>query len=74
MYDDGPDQVVMEIGDNGKGFVASEQIEKSPTLGLQLIRLLAQQLDASLELDSTVGTKYKLVINMAENSSLKESA
>lgn len=74
MFNDDNGKLVMEIGDNGKGFVINERNEKSPTLGLQLIRLLSQQLDATLDLDSSAGTKYRVVINLAQPAPVKQSA
>ena len=52
--------VKLEIGDNGIGLPAEFQKMQSDTLGLQLVTTLAEQLDATLEVDSDGGAHYKI--------------
>ncbi len=47
------DNIVLEVKDNGKGFPKDLNWEDSPSLGLRLVRLLTQQLDAEIEVQSS---------------------
>lgn len=54
-------QCALTIADNGTGF-DKKDISKSTSLGMMIIENLTEQLEGSLEIDSTnQGTKYKLV-------------
>jgi two-component sensor histidine kinase len=48
------------IGDNGQGLPSDIDMENPKTFGLRIIRLLAEQLNANLTVDSTNGTVYTL--------------
>ena len=48
------------ISDNGVGLPAGFNIKKDMSLGMQLIHLLAEQIDGKVELSSGKGTAYKL--------------
>lgn len=52
--------LVLSISDNGIGIPADFDYHKSKSLGMQLIYLLADQIDAELTLDLEQGTKYVL--------------
>jgi PAS domain S-box-containing protein len=52
------EKVEIKIGDNGKGLPQDFDFEKSESLGLQLVYTLADQLDASIEVNSKNGTNY----------------
>lgn len=54
-------QVVFRISDNGKGFQEEPNINRPKSLGMQLISLLASQLNAELTLDTKNGVTYTLV-------------
>ncbi|AFZ46708.1 signal transduction histidine kinase [Cyanobacterium stanieri PCC 7202] len=44
--------ITLEVKDDGKGFPEDLNWEESPSLGLRLVRLLTQQLDAEIEVTS----------------------
>lgn len=50
--------ITLEIGDDGKGLPDEFEKMQSDTLGLQLVSTLAEQLDATLEVNSEKGTHY----------------
>jgi PAS domain S-box-containing protein len=52
--------LTLTIADNGIGLPAELDWEKSETLGLRLIKMLAQQLNGSVELDRIKGTTFHL--------------
>jgi two-component sensor histidine kinase len=49
------------IQDNGSGFPAGLDVENAETLGLRLVRMLAYQLEASIDIDSQCGTCYNII-------------
>jgi len=51
---------VLKISDNGKGLPASIKIDKTNTLGLQLINALVEQLNGELSISRQKGTTYKI--------------
>lgn len=53
-------QVLLQIGDNGTGIDANVDFENPETLGLQLIRVLAEQIDAEIKLDRINGVTYSI--------------
>jgi two-component sensor histidine kinase len=52
----------LAVSDDGVGLPAGLDIQAHPSLGLQLVRMLAQQLDAGLELVRTAGTSFLLTV------------
>jgi len=52
----------VRFGDNGKGLPASLDFNSPATLGLRLIRDLAEQIDAELTMRGGQGTVYTLRI------------
>ena len=50
--------VTIVCSDNGPGIAGDVTLEESESFGLQLIHLLAAQIDASLSLSRTDGTRY----------------
>ena len=46
------ENIILEVKDNGKGFPPDLNWQKSPSLGLRLVRLLTQQLDAEIKVES----------------------
>jgi PAS domain S-box-containing protein len=46
-------QITLTVADNGKGFPPNLDWENSPSLGLRLVRLLTQQLDAELNFQTS---------------------
>ena len=55
------DQIELTVSDNGIGIPAEIDVEKTESLGLQLVQLLAEnQLDGTLALDRDGGTAFKI--------------
>ena len=55
------DQIELTVSDNGIGIPAEIDMEKTESLGLQLVQLLAEnQLDGTLELDRDGGTAFRI--------------
>ncbi|MBD1826544.1 PAS domain S-box protein [Microcoleus vaginatus GB1-A2] len=54
-------QFQLIIRDNGSGFPPGFDVENAETLGLRLVRMLANQLEASIAIDSQCGTCYTLM-------------
>ena len=54
-------QVMFKISDNGRGFQETPDLKKPKSLGMQLISLLASQLNAELTLENRNGVTYTLV-------------
>ncbi|MEG3860706.1 PAS domain S-box protein [Microcoleus sp. herbarium12] len=53
-------QFHLSIQDNGSGFVTGFDVESSETLGLRLVRMLTQQLEGNIVVDSECGTCYHI--------------
>lgn len=51
----------LRVGDNGKGFPKYLDFRNAESLGLQLVRLLCKKINASIELDRSKGTRFKIV-------------
>jgi two-component sensor histidine kinase/ligand-binding sensor domain-containing protein len=59
---------VLIIGDNGKGYKGDPfENESSPTLGLELVKILAEQLNGKIEKMKMEGTYYKLIFQSLKN-------
>lgn len=54
-------KLLLSVRDDGVGLPEDLDIHKTPTLGMQIITLLAQQLDATLELERQPGTEFRLL-------------
>ncbi len=55
------DDFVLEISDNGVGIPEDLDIRQTKTLGLHLVKILAEfQLDGMVELDRAQGTRFKI--------------
>jgi two-component sensor histidine kinase len=52
----------LAVSDDGVGLPASFDIEHVPSLGLQLLRMLARQLEAALEVHTGGGTSFRLTV------------
>lgn len=53
-------QVLLQIGDNGIGMDENIDFDNPETLGLQLIRVLAEQIDAEINYDLKNGVVYSI--------------
>ena len=59
------DQIKLEYIDNGVGIPKDFDIENADSLGLKLIKMLAEgQLDGSLKMESINGTKFTIIFNL----------
>jgi two-component sensor histidine kinase len=50
------------VSDDGVGLPAGVDIQGHPSLGLQLVRMLAKQLDARLDVVMARGTSFRLTV------------
>lgn len=51
---------LLTVADNGAGFTLPNNIKDAPTLGLQLIHSLVEQLDGDIKIESMKGTKFSI--------------
>ena len=56
-------QVILTIEDDGVGFGDDFDLYNTDSLGLELVRTLVEQLDGTIELDKTSGTKIEIIFN-----------
>jgi PAS domain S-box-containing protein len=59
-YDENQNNYCLSIQDNGVGIPKGVDLENPKTLGLELIKILASQLQGSIDIDTSVGTKYTI--------------
>ena len=60
-------QVELEYADNGIGMPKNFDWQKTKTMGLKLVKALANsQLDGSIDMDSNNGTKYTMIFKIDE--------
>jgi two-component sensor histidine kinase len=55
------DEYILKISDNGVGLPPNLDVETTKTLGLKLVYSLSEQLDATLKVDTTHGTKFEII-------------
>ncbi|HUL62358.1 MAG TPA: histidine kinase dimerization/phosphoacceptor domain -containing protein, partial [Methanocella sp.] len=53
-------RLALSVADDGAGLPPGLDFRNAPTLGLQLVNTLVDQLEGSVELDATGGTKFKI--------------
>jgi two-component sensor histidine kinase/ligand-binding sensor domain-containing protein len=56
-------QYTLRVKDNGVGFTQGLNFETTQSLGLQLIKILTQQLEAELKLNQSQGIEFELTFN-----------
>ncbi len=56
--------VILVVADNGRGIPDEINFRESPSLGLQLVNSLVNQIDGSVELCKDNGTEYKISFNI----------
>ena len=56
----GANDYVITVSDDGKGMPEDLDVEKSDTLGLKLVNILAAQLEGTLEFESKEGTAFTI--------------
>jgi two-component sensor histidine kinase len=59
MINDGRDYL-FSVADDGIGLSGDVDIEKSTSMGLEIVRILTQQLDGQLSLNSGGGTEFRV--------------
>jgi len=62
----GENEVELVVSDNGIGMPESLDFGNPESLGLQLVTILAEQLEGQIELDRTEGTKVQIKFSVAE--------
>jgi two-component sensor histidine kinase/ligand-binding sensor domain-containing protein len=67
LLENGFNQFELVIGDNGKGYVGEPNNPGKSTLGLELIRILTDQLDGNIAKLNLPGTVYKLDFKLQKN-------
>ena len=65
MREDSAQQITLLVADDGIGLNSDLDWTTTPTLGLRLVRTLAQQLGARLEVNSKGGTEVQLTFTTA---------
>jgi two-component system, sensor histidine kinase PdtaS len=60
-----PDRLELTVADDGTGISAERLKSASRGTGLDLVRMLARQLDASLEVDHVQGTTVRVAFKDA---------
>ena len=53
---------ILLVADNGRGLPKNFKIEDSTGMGLELVKMLTQQLSGTLDVESKDGTTFKIVI------------
>jgi two-component sensor histidine kinase len=55
------DRLTLIVRDNGKGFPEDIDFRDTDSLGLQLVTALVDQINGSIELDTSRGTEFKII-------------
>ncbi|MBI5681305.1 MAG: PAS domain S-box protein [Methanobacterium sp.] len=55
------DEFALTVADNGIGFPDNTNFRNTKSLGLQLVNNLVEQLDGTIKLDKTNGTKFRII-------------
>jgi two-component sensor histidine kinase len=61
LYGDPDGRVALVVRDNGVGLPPDTDLERSSSLGLRLVRMLAQQLGAEIRIDGSKGTEFRVI-------------
>jgi two-component sensor histidine kinase len=59
---------VLTVGDDGIGLPPKFLVKETETLGLQLVRTLAEQLGATIEIGTMKGTEFRLTFPQPANN------
>ena len=59
--DGGDGQIILRVSDTGVGFPAAIDFHNTPSLGLQLVNTLADQIGGIVELNREQGTEFRIV-------------
>jgi len=56
------ESLVLKVEDTGVGFPPEVNSRQTETLGLQLVGMLVEQLEGEIELDSSKGSRFQIII------------
>jgi PAS domain S-box-containing protein len=59
---------LLMISDNGVGMPEGFNVDKAPSLGLRLVRILTKQMRARLEISNGVGTQFRVYFKSQSNA------
>ena len=57
-------QIILTISDNGIGFPGSVDFKDTPSLGMQLVVTLVEQLDGTIDLKREKGTEFRITFEV----------
>jgi hypothetical protein len=60
LHSPSDDNFILVVKDTGIGFPINFNLKCVKSLGLQLVNILTNQLEGSLELDRSVGTEFRI--------------
>jgi PAS domain S-box-containing protein len=63
LHPDHDEQLILVISDNGIGLPANVEFREAESLGLQLVNMLAEQLEGTVELDRRGGTTFRIAFS-----------
>ncbi|HSO25187.1 MAG TPA: histidine kinase dimerization/phosphoacceptor domain -containing protein, partial [Methanobacteriaceae archaeon] len=66
---DNDDNFILEVSDNGVGFPDDIDFENTKSLGMRLVSSLVDQLDGTIELDNSSGTRFIIKFHELEYES-----
>lgn len=55
-------KLTLTVGDSGAGFPENINFRETESLGLQLVTTLTSQIDGTIELDRSKGTKFRIIL------------
>ncbi|MBD2744641.1 histidine kinase dimerization/phosphoacceptor domain -containing protein [Coleofasciculus sp. FACHB-1120] len=67
IYSSGNHQFILSVSDNGIGFPTDLDFRNTESLGLELVCTLTEQLDGTIELDSSKGTSFNITFSEIGN-------
>ncbi len=60
------DKITLTVADNGIGLPDNIKLDEPETLGFTLIKALSEQLNGTLEVNSSEGTKFRFTFNLSD--------
>ncbi len=64
------DEISIAVSDNGVGFPSDINFKNSPSLGLQLVNTLVEQINGKIEQKNNKGTEYIITFKLQNNTNL----
>jgi two-component sensor histidine kinase len=61
LYGDTDGRMILVVSDNGVGLPSDTDLDNATSLGLRLVKMLAQQLGADMHLNRSKGTEFKFI-------------